>query len=1296
MAKQIKAAVIAALVVFVTAVTFGAPIGALGTFAMSTATTMAVMTFGTTLLGGIIGKMTSKGIDATGGNFGTKFAARSSLAPRQIIYGKTRVGGTIVYMSTSGTENSILHMIVVLAGHPIESLEEVRLNDVTLTTQDTTVNGVTVKLATNSQYTNTDNDNAFHSGRLVRFLFQDGSQTTANSHLASAPGLTTNDKFLSCPHVYMEMVFDGEKFGGGIPGLSFIVKGKKLYDPRLDSTVGGSGSHRLTDTSTHEWSDNPALAVLDYLTDTTYGLKCTQEEVHLSTNAGGFMSAANTCEQSVTLSNNVSTQERFTVNGFTDFSSEGEGILDGLLSSMAGRMTYVNGKFNVFAGAVQTPSLTITDDDILRPVKIATNPNAGNLFNQVKPIYVSAARDYVTQDAPVFSDSTALANDTPSGESSANYKKIMELQLPFTVTDSMAQRLGKIALKHQRETTSVVVTTDLKFMRLQPNDWVYLTNERLEYNQKVFEVLSTNMELISSETRDQESVQVLATRLELKEINNAVFDFATNEYNDPIDEGGNPGDGDYSVGVPTSLTLTQRGAIDGPADKSHILVNWTNVAADTIAGTQVVYKLNTDSDYTGMIPATKLQDSTIIPGVVTGQTYNVKARHVDINGNFSDYTAVQNITITNTASPDDPTNLSATSRPVRIFVSWTNPSNTNLRSIKVYRRTSNTTPTDDTHLVQTLSGEPGKTMLARYGAEDGLTAGTTYYFWIRAVNHFGIHSNFVGSVQGVFQLDGGVVGLNNLGDLDSSQNTKLTNIEDNATVGAKAGVNLKDSGNTVLDDVDFRNEDLAIDFTGNTTFRIKKGSTVIDTQAFDKGNVGLSDLDSLESGTGTKLSGIEAGATVGAKAGTNLKDSSNNALGDDDVKNDSLQIDTSTTTLRIKKGSTVINSTTLDKGSVGLSDLASLDSAQNTKLTGIEANATVGAKLDDNLVDENNNDLTSAEIVTSQGTSNDTNNVNSVAKADITASITGTQTNVASIVNNLAAGSQNINAGGINAGQINTSLLKLDELFLPTTGTNASGTLVLFGSSMTQVSLGDIGTGPGFYMGTVSVEIDDANNDDIKGASLHIDLKSGFSTVYTKYWPIGIKEGNQYYDAGDQLGDNNDLPVMHLEFAYFHTANTTLNLFVNGDSNDNGTHCNIKARVVKFGAETVSFNTSSFTATKTNQTAGANVDSGTVTVSGFTGSKQVNLSGNSSALVSVNGGTFVNAASVGTITSGQTFEIRITASSTAGITRTATVEVGGTSVTYSVTTAGTYTPTYSGGGGSGSPGGGFEDTTQLQ
>ena len=167
---------------------------------------------------------------------------------------------------------------------------------------------------------------------------------------------------------------------------------------------------------------------------------------------------------------------------------------------------------------------------------------------------------------------------------------------------------------------------------------------------------------------------------------------------------------------------------------------------------------------------------------------------------------------------------------------------------------------------------------------------------------------------------------------------------------------------------------------------------------------------------------------------------------------------------------------------------------------------------------------------------------------------------------------------------------------------------------------------------------------------------------------------------------------MHLEFAYFHTSNTTLSLHINGDSNDTQTTCLARARVVKFGAETVTFNPTSISAV-TGATASSTQDSGTVTVSGFTGTKAVNLSGNSSALVSVNGGTFT--ASPGTISANQTFEIRLTASPTAGSTRSATVEIGGTAITFSVTTAGTYTPSYSGGGGSGGAGGGFETTNQI-
>ena len=50
------------------------------------------------------------------------------------------------------------------------------------------------------------------------------------------------------------------------------MRGAKLYDPRKDSTAGGSGTHRLAAPSTWEWSDCPALADADFLASAVYGM----------------------------------------------------------------------------------------------------------------------------------------------------------------------------------------------------------------------------------------------------------------------------------------------------------------------------------------------------------------------------------------------------------------------------------------------------------------------------------------------------------------------------------------------------------------------------------------------------------------------------------------------------------------------------------------------------------------------------------------------------------------------------------------------------------------------------------------------------------------------------------------------------------------------------------------------------------------------------------------------------------------------------------------------------------------
>ena len=137
--------------------------------------------------------------------------------------------------------------------------------------------------------------------------------------------------------------------------------------------------------------------------------------MNYTTNAGGFASAANICEQNVTLADGSTTEKRYTANGFSTFSANGNGIIESLLSAtMAGKMSYINGKFNVFAGYTQTPSLTVTDDDLLQQVQIQTNPNAGNLFNSVKPVYVDSTQNYVAADAEVYKDTTMLNLDTQS------------------------------------------------------------------------------------------------------------------------------------------------------------------------------------------------------------------------------------------------------------------------------------------------------------------------------------------------------------------------------------------------------------------------------------------------------------------------------------------------------------------------------------------------------------------------------------------------------------------------------------------------------------------------------------------------------------------------------------------------------------------------------------------------------------------------------------------------------------------------------------------------------------------
>lgn len=784
------------------AILAGAEIALFGASAMS----IAALSAAGTLVSGLM----NKGVDAISQeNFGTKVATRTATAPRNIIYGKARIGGVMTHIETSGTDNHKLRLIITLAGHEIEDVESIYFGENKLTT----ASSGGFQYVTNSKYRNSDNDNAFsYQNSLARFIVKKGDQTTADSTITSNSSLNTNDKFTKVAYVFLELIFDSEAFGGGIPQLFFVVKGKKVFDPRDSNQTFGNES-------TYEWSDNPALCVLDYVTNTDYGLKATADEILTDTTLGSFKTSANTCDSSstvttatvngnfsstsviqislagiidvghivtgtgvpsgttvvsrrgttLTVSQNVSVsngatlsfgEKAYSANGITNMSSTGEAVLSGLLSSCAGKLSFINGKFVMFAGANVTPQMTITDDHLISAPDINTNVAGDDTYNSVKAVYVDSNNNYVASESSIYTDSTLLSSDTPSGESSVNYRKTMELNLPFTTTNAMAQRIQKAVLTHHRKSIGISLSTNIGFMQLQPFDWVYVTNERLGFTNKVFEVISTSL----TETQSNEdNATVLCTQLQLKEIDNSVYTFAQADYIDPIDNDDPPETGDYTVTAPTSLGLTQRSEIDGPVVKADIEVAWTNNQDDLVAGTEIAYKLSSDSDFEGDYVVGKGVTKALIPNVVVGKTYNVKVRHFSANNVYSDYTNAVNITISDATSISAPSTFTATGHRVGIVLQWTNPSNSNLRAIKIYRKTSNSTPTNDTNLVHTMTGEPNSKSVMFQGAMDGLTAGTTYFFWLRAITHSGTHSAFTSSVNASYSIyDKSDIGLNNV------------------------------------------------------------------------------------------------------------------------------------------------------------------------------------------------------------------------------------------------------------------------------------------------------------------------------------------------------------------------------------------------------------------------------------------------------------------------------------------------------------------------------------------------------
>ncbi len=334
---------------------------------------------------------------------------------RKIIYGTALAGAQIVgYAQPTIAQKDYHIMVLNIAGHPCESVELYEIEGKT-----------PAELAGKYQLT-------FYTGD------QTAADPTAKMYV---DGWTSDHVGYGQTYAVLKLEIDGELFPGAINEIKFKVKGKKVYDPRKDSTAGGSGTHRINDKTTWEWSDNPQLCAYNWVME--YGGKMPP----LRRIPTDFMAiTANYCDELATYTDKDGNQQqdtRFSCNGILNNSVKPAEGLKQIMATCGAKVYRVGGRIFIKPAMYAGPaSVTVDISEVHTQPTYQPHRAYRDLLNTVRTEYVEPELKWQVTNAPVVDSPAYIARD----------KSILEETFRYTMVtkDHQAQRLGKLKLERSR------------------------------------------------------------------------------------------------------------------------------------------------------------------------------------------------------------------------------------------------------------------------------------------------------------------------------------------------------------------------------------------------------------------------------------------------------------------------------------------------------------------------------------------------------------------------------------------------------------------------------------------------------------------------------------------------------------------------------------------------------------------------------------------------------------------------------------------------------------------------------
>lgn len=412
---------------------------------------------------------------------------RSAVAPQEVVYGTTRKSGVVAWYDANGTSNKYLWFVIAVCEHEINGFNALWIDNVRvdLNTDITWENEPTSGYVDTAAFVDSDGNKLVKCG----FYLGTSSQIADPDLVASSVYWTSAHTGKDVCYFWVRCEIDASKGGtdpespaqnvwakGWPRDLSVEIEGKKIYDPRLDSTqiidsttspvTYGSGSHDLTNEASWTFSNNSVLVRADYIKDSRFGPGYDYTDIDWETVA----KEADKADTLVPYPDGTSpspTHKQWTIDGIVSTDDQPKLILEALQSADHGTTLFLPDGIKIYTGAWRAPTVTIDESWLAGSYSATSATPADNNYNAVRGQYLDADQNWTLVG---FQPITSSAYETEDGTGT----KWTDIALSYTTNEYRAQRIALIELKKSRLQTSISVECGPIAEQVEIHDIVYV------------------------------------------------------------------------------------------------------------------------------------------------------------------------------------------------------------------------------------------------------------------------------------------------------------------------------------------------------------------------------------------------------------------------------------------------------------------------------------------------------------------------------------------------------------------------------------------------------------------------------------------------------------------------------------------------------------------------------------------------------------------------------------------------------------------------------------------------------